>query len=126
MRKDFALLKSRKLKSQGMTTPELQADSRRYFALVYDYVPNILERRGPYRPEHLALCQALESEGKLVLAGPWGDPVDGGLLLWHVHSADEVQQFVDKDPYAKNGLVTKFDIRPVNAVAGTWVTAAKK
>jgi hypothetical protein len=23
-----------------------------------------------------------------VLAGPWGDPVDGGLLLWHVHSAD--------------------------------------
>jgi hypothetical protein len=37
----------------------------------------------------------------------------------------EVQHFVDKDPYAKNGLVTKFDIRPVNAVAGTWVTAAK-
>ncbi|KAG0559311.1 hypothetical protein M758_10G094300 [Ceratodon purpureus] len=112
-----------------MTTtanPELQADSRHYFALTYDYVPDILEKRGPYRAEHIALAQAQESEGKLLLGGAWGDPVDGALLIWLVHSADEVQQFIEKDPYVKNGLVTKFDIRPVAAVVGAWVTAAKK
>lgn len=38
----------------------------------------------------------------------------------------EVQQFVDKDPYVMAGLVTKYDIRPVAAAVGTWVTAAKK
>jgi len=33
---------------------------------------------------------------------------------------------VNKDPYVAAGLVTKFDIRPVAAVVGSWVTAAKK
>ncbi|KAG0611230.1 hypothetical protein M758_7G124800 [Ceratodon purpureus] len=120
---------SSKMKSKRMVTSassEPQVDSRQYFALTYDYIPDILEKRGPYRPGHIELAKALEAEGKMLLGGAWGAPVDGALFIFLVNSADEVQQFVDKDPYIEGGLVTKVTIRPVAAAVGTWVTAAKK
>jgi hypothetical protein len=42
-----------------------------------EYVPDILQKREPYREAHLKL--ATES---CIFAGPKGDPVDGGLLLF--------------------------------------------
>jgi len=53
-----------------------------------DYVPDILEKRVPHRPGHVALAQAQEAEGKLLLGGAWGAPVDGALFIWLVNSAD--------------------------------------
>ena len=53
-----------------------------------DYVPDILEKRGPYRPGHIELAQALEAEGKMLLGGAWGAPVDGALFIFVVNSAD--------------------------------------
>jgi len=53
-----------------------------------DYVPDILEKRGPHRPGHIALAQAEEAEGKMLLGGAWGAPVDGALFIWLVNSAD--------------------------------------
>ncbi|XP_024383916.1 uncharacterized protein [Physcomitrium patens] len=124
----FILHKSPKIKSRSMTSASLetQTDNRQYFALIYDYVPDILEKRGPHRPGHIAVAREEEAEGKMCLGGAWGDPVDGALFIFLVNSADEVQKFVDRDPYVSNGLVTKIDIRPVAAAVGTWITAAKK
>jgi uncharacterized protein len=52
-----------------------------YHILQYQYVPDILERRGPYRDGHLGAASKLEAEGKCVLAGAFGDPVEGGLFV---------------------------------------------
>jgi uncharacterized protein YciI len=60
----------------------------------------------------LALANQLVDEGKVLLGGAWGSPVDGALLIFYVHNIKEVQTFIDKDPYVQNGLVTKVDIRP--------------
>lgn len=70
--------------SAAMTAEE--HTSRQYFAVVYDYVPDILERRGQYRAEHLALANQLVDEGKVLLGGAWGSPVDGALLIFYVHN----------------------------------------
>lgn len=35
------------------------SDPPKYAILTYDYVPDILEKRGPYRAEHLAAAQKL-------------------------------------------------------------------
>lgn len=54
----------------------------KFTLLTYQYVPDILEKRGPYREEHLANAQKLKEEGKLVMAGAFGDPVAGGLFIF--------------------------------------------
>jgi len=89
-----------------------------YFALSYDYVPDVLEKRTPFRAEHLANAKALHAAGKLVLAGAFDPPTDGALFVFKVDSAAEVEAFVRSDPYVKNGVVTGHRIRPWNLVIG--------
>lgn len=58
--------------------------------LKYDYVEGILEKRGPFREEHLGAAQAKLQEGKLVMAGGFGSPPEGGLFIFK-NSTDEVR-----------------------------------
>jgi len=101
-----------------------EGTSRQYIALVYDYVPDILEKRGPHREEHLARANEKVGEGKLLLGGAWGSPVDGALFVFHVNGIEEVEKFVEGDPYVKNGLVTKVDIRPYSAIIGSQLVSS--
>jgi uncharacterized protein YciI len=89
-----------------------------YFVLTYDYVPDVLERRGPHRDAHLALARELHAQGKLLLAGAFDPPTDGALFVFKVDSAAEVEAFVARDPYVKNGVVTGHRVRPWNVVIG--------
>jgi hypothetical protein len=52
-----------------------------YHILQYQYVPDILEKRGPYREGHLGAARKLEKEGKCVLGGAFGDPVEGAIFI---------------------------------------------
>jgi uncharacterized protein YciI len=73
-------------------------------------VPEILERRGPYREEHLANIAAAKVDGRLVMAGPIGDPPNGGLLVFNARAAAE--EFARADPYVEAGLVTEWRVEP--------------
>jgi uncharacterized protein YciI len=77
-----------------------------HFVLHYDYVPDIVERRAPFRPDHLSLYRAWREDGRLVMGGAVGDPPHGALIVFDVESADEVEEFASADPYVLNGLVT--------------------
>jgi hypothetical protein len=61
-----------------------------YKILQYDYVPDIIEKRGPFREGHLAAARALEEQGKCVIAGAVGDPVVGGMLVFK-NTSEEVR-----------------------------------
>jgi uncharacterized protein len=89
-----------------------------YFALFYDYVPDVLEKRQPHRPAHLALAKEYETSGQLVLAGAFEPPTDGALFVFRADSAAEVEAFVAKDPYVKNGVVAGHRVKPWNVVVG--------
>jgi uncharacterized protein YciI len=89
-----------------------------YIALRYDYPKDVLERRGPHRPGHLALAQEFHAAGKLLLAGAFDPPSDGALLVFEVGAAAEVEEFVRRDPYVQHGVVTGHRIHPWNVVVG--------
>jgi hypothetical protein len=89
-----------------------------YFALLYDVVPDYLERRGEFRAEHLGLASAAHERGELVYGGAWADPPDGALLVWKADDRSIVEDFVQADPYVRNGLVAKWRIREWTVVVG--------
>jgi uncharacterized protein YciI len=93
-----------------------------WYLLLYDYVPDYLERRVPLRGEHLRLIREAHARGELVLAGPHDDPTDdtfdGGVLVFKTSDRAVVQRFADADPYTRNGLVTRSRIRRWHVVIG--------
>jgi uncharacterized protein len=92
-----------------------------YFALFYDYVPDVLERRKPFRPDHLAHATEAQKAGRLLMAGAFDPPTDGALFLFRAESAAEVEDFVRRDPYVTNGVVTAWRVKPWNVVIGGQV-----
>jgi uncharacterized protein YciI len=86
--------------------------------LWYDYVPDVLERRGPVRQEHLAKIAAAVQAGRLLSGGAVGDPPSGALFVWTEGSEDAIAAFVDADPYVRAGLVPRHDVQPWTVVAG--------
>ncbi len=89
-----------------------------HFILFYDYIPEILEKRGPHRAGHLALAKEAAARGELVLAGAFADPVDGAAFLWNVDDPAPIEAFTAADPYVAAGLVTAWRIRPWTTVVG--------
>lgn len=86
--------------------------------LTYEYVPDILERRGPLRAEHLANIGREVEAGRLLSAGAVGDPPTGALFVWAPGSEDAIAAFTAADPYVREGLVTAQAVRPWTVVAG--------
>ncbi len=82
------------------------------FALYYEYVPDILVRRVPYRDAHLGLLRELHDRGIVVMAGATGDPVDGGLIIFCSETEQAVHDFVAADPFGAAGLVRSSRVVP--------------
>ncbi len=104
--------------SEGDTRPRGALASRAVpqllQALVYEYVPDIVERRGPHREAHLALINEAHGDGRLLLAGPVGDPPTSAFIVFREAAAAEA--FAAVDPYVANGLVTSWRVEPYNVV----------
>jgi uncharacterized protein len=80
-----------------------------HYILFYDYVDDILERRGPHREAHLAGIHAGREDGRIVMAGPLGaDPPHGAAIVFTDQAAAEA--FAKADPYVANGLVTNWRV----------------
>ena len=82
--------------------------------LFYEVVPDYIERRTPFRAEHLGLARAAHERGDLVMAGALADPPDGAVLVFR--TPESAQAFAQADPYVKNGLIAKWKIRAWNTV----------
>jgi uncharacterized protein YciI len=89
-----------------------------YFALIYDLVPDYLDRRGAFRDDHLGLAREAHARGELHLAGALADPADTALLVFHGEDGSAAERFAQADPYVRNGLVTRWRVRPWTVVVG--------
>jgi uncharacterized protein len=87
-----------------------------YYLLIYHVVDDYVTRRIPYREEHLRLARAAHERGELVLGGALADPVDQAILVFRAPDSSVVEVFIHNDPYIKNGLVTRWEIRPWSVV----------
>jgi len=88
-----------------------------YFALMYEVVTDMAERRTPYRPEHLRLAREARQRGELVMAGALGEP-PGALIVFRAADKSVAEAFATNDPYVTGGLVTKWTVRPWVVVVG--------
>lgn len=77
--------------------------------LNYKYVDGMLEKRTPYRAEHLAILNQMREDGKILCAGPMTDS-SGALFIFKTTQAD-VMEFIEKDPYVKADLVPSYEIK---------------
>lgn len=89
-----------------------------YYLLLYDVVPDYVERRAPLRAEHFALARAAVARGELVLGGALADPVDGAVLLFRGDSPAAAEEFARADPYVRHGLVPRWRVRAWSTVVG--------
>lgn len=89
-----------------------------YVLLTLEYVPNMLEKRGPYREEHINGAKKVFEEGTCAMAGALTDPVDTGVFVFKNVDKDYVENFVRNDAYYKAGLVPTYTIRPWMVVVG--------
>jgi uncharacterized protein YciI len=94
----------------------------KHFVLIYDVVDDYVERRTPYRAEHLALAQAAKRSGDLFLAGAFANPVDGALLVFQGESSTAAEAFAQNDPYVRHGLVKTWRVREWTTVVGEAAT----
>jgi uncharacterized protein len=90
------------------------ADS--HHLLLYEYVEDMAERRGPYREGHLERIRAEQDAGRVVMAGALGNPPSGGAIVFRGVERDHIEQFVDADPYVQAGLVRSWRLEPWNLV----------
>ena len=88
------------------------------FFLKYDYIPEVLEKRGPYREDHIRLAKKFIEEGTCLAGGPSG-PVGmevptGAYFIFT--TAEAAKKYAEGDPYVTNGIVTEYSIIEWNVV----------
>ena len=86
------------------------------YLLLYTYVEDMADRRGPYREEHLAKIRAERDAGHITQAGALGTPPTGGAMVWSGVTPEDIEAFTAADPYVINGLVTAQRIERWNLV----------
>ncbi len=89
-----------------------------YFMLFYTTVDDYLERRMPFREEHLAYARAAQEHGELVMAGALAEPADSAVLVFRAETAEVAENFAQGDIYVRQGVVTSWRVRPWTVVIG--------
>jgi uncharacterized protein YciI len=90
----------------------------KYYALFYEAADDYVARRMAFREEHLRLARAAHARGELLLAGALTEPIDRALLVFRTASRDAVEEFARNDPYVRNGLVKRWEVRSWAVVIG--------
>lgn len=89
-----------------------------YYILFYKTVDNYVEKRVPFREEHLSLAQQAYQNGSLIMGGALDDPADSAMLIFKGESPQVATEFAKNDPYVKNGLIKEWQVRPWLVVIG--------
>ena len=96
-----------------------------WYAITGLDTPNSLDKRKAARPAHLARLQALQNEGRLLLAGPFpavdaDDPgvagFTGSLIVAEFPTLQAAQVWADADPYVAAGVYKQNTVQPFKKV----------
>jgi uncharacterized protein YciI len=82
--------------------------------------PDGAERRNEHRARHVAHIEALDREGRIVLAGtPRNDADDasvGAVILFEARDLDEAREVVNRDPFVTGGVFESLTVAPFKRV----------
>jgi uncharacterized protein YciI len=95
------------------------------YAIIATDRPESLSDRLAARPAHLARLQALQADGRLILAGPHpaletDDPGEAGftgsLVVAEFASLADARAWADADPYVAAGVYAEVQVKPFKKV----------
>src|SRR5260370_24299526 len=86
-----------------------------YYALFYEVVDDFVNRRVPFRQEHLRLANEARERGEIFFSDALAEPASA-LIVFHVDEKTKIESFSRTDPYVQNVLVKKCDVRLLNVV----------
>ncbi|MDC7717636.1 YciI family protein [Vogesella sp. DC21W] len=95
------------------------------YAITGQDVADSLAQRLAARPAHLERLQALQAEGRLILAGPFpavdsNDPgaagFSGSLIVAEFASLQAAQSWAEADPYVAAGVYASVSVKPFRKV----------
>jgi uncharacterized protein len=89
-----------------------------HYLLFYELSSDYLERRVSLRREHLELARKAHERGELILGGALSNPVDRAVLLFRGDSPEVAESFALADPYVRDGLVKRWQVREWTTVVG--------
>ena len=89
-----------------------------YYILFYKTIEGYVEKRAPYRSEHLKLAKEAHEKGDIIMAGAFAEPADRAALIFKADSPKIAEDFAKNDPYVKNGLIKEWTVRPWTVVVG--------
>ncbi len=91
------------------------------YAILAEDAPGSLSLRREVRPAHLQRLEALQAEGRLVLAGPHPaidspEPGEAGfsgsLIVAEFSSLEQAEEWARQDPYYQAGVYAKVTVKP--------------
>jgi uncharacterized protein YciI len=95
------------------------------YAIIGQDVPDSLTKRLATRPAHMARLQALQDEGRLILAGPFPtvdaeDPgtagFSGSLIVAEFATLGDAEIWAQTDPYVVAGIYAQILVKPFKKV----------
>ncbi len=84
------------------------------FAAIIEYTQD-KDKIAEIRPTHREYLTSLLEKDKLVACGPFTDD-SGALIIYEAPTAEEAEALVQNDPFNKNGVFVKYELRPWKAV----------
>ena len=96
-----------------------------WYAIIAEDMPNSLAKRLEARPAHLARLQALQAEGRLLVAGPHPaidseNPAEAGftgsLIIAEFANLAAAQVWAADDPYIAAGVYHHVTVKPFKKV----------
>jgi len=96
-----------------------------WYSIIGQDTSNSLDKRKSARPEHLARLQALQDEGRLLLAGPFPavDALDpgaagftGSLIIAEFTSLAAAQEWAKADPYVAAKVYENVEVKPFKKI----------
>jgi uncharacterized protein len=91
------------------------------YAIMARDTPDSLGQRLAVRPAHLARLEALQQQGRLIIAGPFpaidgNDPgpagFSGSLIVAEFESLAAARTWAEADPYAEAGVYAEVEVKP--------------
>ena len=92
-----------------------------YYAIIAEDAPGTLQQRLQHRPAHLQRVQQLQSDGRLLLAGPHPaidceDPGEAGftgsLIVARFDSLEAARDWANADPFVAAGVHQRVSVKP--------------
>lgn len=96
-----------------------------FYVIIGEDRAGTLDQRMAARPDHVARLQALQAEGRLLLAGPCPaidspDPgpagFSGSIIIAEFASLEAAKTWADADPYIAAGVYEKVTVKPFKKV----------